>query len=65
MYGMWHSVVVVVVIIIVVIIIIIIILYSRIKQYILKVSDCTSALNIWHTQSNITSKSDLVKIIKY
>jgi hypothetical protein len=46
-------------------VIIIIILYSRTQLFKLKVSDCTSAVNIWHTQSNITSKFDLVESIKY
>jgi hypothetical protein len=55
MYSMWHS--------IIIIIIIIINLYSRIQQYILKVTNCTSALNIYHTPSNTTSKFNVVESI--
>jgi len=55
---MWHY-------IIIIIIIIIIVLHSRIQLFTLKVSDCTTTLNIWHTQSIITSKFDVVDSIKY
>jgi hypothetical protein len=56
MDGMWHY--------IIIIIIIIIIMYSRIQQYILKVTDCTTALNMKHKQFNITSNSDAGESIK-